>query len=128
MLDTLSIYILPGMTKKFTAQKYIAQIESVNHQSALTGEYSEQTPVNGFVVDDDQVGSILPVDGEAAIYYTQKRYSENAITFYGRRNTGTIGPMGRILIVSVPIHDHASIVTGGPAYGTYFTDDEVIGE
>jgi hypothetical protein len=22
------------------------------------------------------------------------------------------------------IHDHSSIVAGGPAYGTYFTDDE----
>ena len=128
MLDTLSMYILPGMTKKFKAHEYFAQLDPVNHRSVLTGEYSEQTPVNGFIVDDDQVGSILPVEGEAAVYYTQKRYAPNAITFYGRRNTGTIGPMGRILIVSVPIHDHSSIVTGGPAYGTYFTDDEAVGD
>jgi hypothetical protein len=29
-------------------------------------------------------------------------------------------------IIAVPIHDHSSIVAGGPAYGTYFTDDETI--
>jgi hypothetical protein len=37
------------------------------------------------------------------------------------------GEKGVVDIISVPIHDHSSVVTGGPAYGTYFTDDETLG-
>ena len=28
-----------------------------------------------------------------------------------------------VKVISVPIHDHTTIVHGGPAYGTYFDDD-----
>jgi hypothetical protein len=58
-----------------------------------------------------------------AITYKHKRYNHNTITFYSRT-----GSLGRVEIISVPIHDHASIVTGGPAFGTYFTDDETVEE
>lgn len=77
--------------------------------------------VNGFAVENSDVGTITedPDSDGAAIKYTHKVGAENAIWFFS-----IFDQMGVIKVVAVPIHDHSSIIQGGPAYGTYFDDDE----
>lgn len=113
-------YLLPGMKVKIKAKDVFVRH---GEQRVLknSGEYEEVTLINGFVVDDSTVGDIEPVEGEPAVYYTHKKYAPNRILFFA-----LTGETSYVDVISVPIHDHASIVTGGPAYGTYFTDDETL--
>lgn len=76
--------------------------------------------INGFGLENLVVGS-LDSAGDAVIY-THKYPDKNSIYFFALTSE-----MGQIDIVAVPIHDHSSIVQGGPAYATYFNDDEVVG-
>jgi hypothetical protein len=112
-----SVYLIPGMSAKFEAID--AYINSKN-----TGKFLgiELPTVRGFAVLYPDVGTIeVTDDQEAAVKYTHKKFSLNKVYFLSRT-----GELGVIDIISVPIHDHSSIVTGGPAYGTYFTDDETV--
>ena len=119
---SLAVYLLPGMSAKIEALDSFANMDSVTHRRS-DGTVEEISTENGFVVDYIDVGSIEKVPDEAAVIYKHKKYSHNTITFYSRT-----GSLGRVDVVSVPIHDHASIVTGGPAFGTYFSDDETVEE
>ena len=78
---------------------------------------------NGFAVVYSDVGKLTTAKGEtgAVVTYVHQRPMRNEIRFYA-----TTGEIGFVDIVDVPIHDHSSIITGGPAYGTYFSDDETI--
>lgn len=121
--NSTSLFLIPGMTAKIKAlDHFIWDKPTVMHRH-IDGSTSERTVVNGFVVDDEEVGSLTAVENEPAVRYLHKKYSENVITFYSRHSES----VGKVYVTAVPIHDHASIVTGGPAYGTYFTDDESIG-
>ena len=72
----------------------------------------------GFCLENDEVGIIAKAhEDKVAIDYKHKYPLENTIFFYS-----LTGQIGRILVANVPVHDHASIPTGGPAYGTYFSD------
>jgi len=122
MEGSLAAYLLPGMSMKFLAFDEFAYIGTVHHQKS-SGDFEDIVTKNGFVVDDETVGEITAVSDEAAVVYKHKKYSKNIITFYSRMLI-----TNHIDIISVPIHDHASIVTGGPAFGTYFTDDETVEE
>lgn len=117
-ISTTSIYLLPGMTMKITAIGHYVEKKEIVHAKA-DGTTIRTTPINGFVLDNTDVGKIEEVAGEPAIMYTHNKFATNYITFYA-----LTGETGRIFVNAVPIHDHSSIVTGGPAYGTYFADDE----
>jgi hypothetical protein len=117
-----AIYLLPGMSAELGTSGYFVatgkrKIEDEN------GETKEVELVQGFAVQDDDTGVIEPVSGKPAVVYKHKKFSMNKIYFFART-----GEIGIVDVISVPIHDHSSIVTGGPAYGTYFTDDETIDE
>lgn len=117
---TTVAYLLPGMQAKFYAKDHFVRFGTVSHKKD-SGDVVSLTTKNGFVVDDESTGTIQEVPGEPSVIYSHKKFSQNVITFYART-----GEIGKIYILSVPIHDHSSIVTGGPAYGTYFTDDEEV--
>ena len=88
-----------------------------------TGKWIEANveSTNGFFVEDEDTGHISKVYGdEVAVNYTHNKFGQNRVVFFNR-----IGEQSYVDIISVPIHDHSSIVTGGPAYGTYYTDDEL---
>ncbi len=115
-----AIYLLPGMSYK---------IESTISEMNNMGYFPRHDNVNlygidrvltrGFVVKDVDVGTIDPTsEEEIAVIYTHKRPEKNEIWFYA-----LTGERGLIEIISVPIHDHSSIMQGGPAYGAYFSDD-----
>jgi len=77
---------------------------------------------NGWIVEDPKVGSI-EVDGtKPAVIYTHKKPEKNTLFFFDHR--GDV--KGAVYVVAVPIHDHSSIVQGGPGYSTFFSDDESI--
>lgn len=115
-----SIYLLPGMSVKLKVKHFFIKTTTVEH--TYQDGFSESViPVNGFVVDNSAVGDIEPAPGEPAVIYTHKKFEWNAVTFYA-----LTGEKGRVNIMAVPIHDHSSVVAGGPAYGTYFSDDETI--
>lgn len=115
-----SVYLLPGMQAKMKASGYFVTIGD-REIEADNGTYVKRTLVNGFAVQYDDVGSIEAVPNEPAVIYTHKKFGLNKVFFFAR--TGEISVVD---IIAVPIHDHSSILTGGPAYGTYFSDGEDI--
>ena len=116
-----SVYLLPGMSAKLLAvDAYISYRDTFTFPNDA-GQYVDLPIVQGFAVLYPEVGTIEAIEGEPAVKYTHKKFSMNKIYFLART-----GEMGHVDIISVPIHDHSSIVTGGPAYGTYFTDDETV--
>jgi hypothetical protein len=62
---------------------------------------------------------MVPGDTPNEIVYTHKKSAKQFILFYA-----DTPEMGMVSVVPMPIHDHSSVVQGGPAYGTYFSDDE----
>ena len=115
-----SVYLLPGMSVKIKAPGYFISHGSVMHEHR-EGTVSSRTLEQGFVVDDEDVGEIQAVTEEPAIIYKHKKFSENIITFYA-----LTGEKGYVYVISVPIHDHSSIISGGPSFGSYFSDDSTV--
>ena len=129
MADTvkgLAVYLSPGMKIKIKAP-----VNGVNNQGhfirteELPASFFQDYPnastelTRGFAVENTTVGEFEPVDEtEAAVIYWHKQPYPNAIWFFART-----GERGLVKVISVPIHDHSTIVHGGPAYGTYFDDD-----
>ncbi len=120
-----SVYLMPGMSVKLRSGRtsrndfgwFVAK-------EIPPGHFTDMTYVSGitrgFVVEDTRNGVIVEASDEedAAVIYTHKRVSTNSIWFFA-----ISGERGLINVISVPIHDHSTIVHGGPAYGTYFDDD-----
>jgi hypothetical protein len=115
---SVSVYLLPGMKARFTVPDFFIGTGLRKYQDA-SGAWQEVTLENGFYVEDPSVGSIEAVANEPAVIYTHHKFSPNRIVFHSRT-----GEIGEVNVIAVPIHAHDSIVTGGPAYGTYFMDDE----
>jgi len=116
-----SMYLLPGMKVELKVSYFFIKKGNVNHKYQ-DGTIKEVALINGFVVDDENVGTIEKASSGPCVIYTHNKFEANVITFYA-----LTGEKGSVDIMSVPIHDHSSIVAGGPAYGTYFTDDETVG-
>lgn len=126
MAGELSIFLIPGMRLKVSpvleneegsrGVGFFARTDPVSYKGKT------YTLINGFGLEDGTVGELKPADSnEFAVVYTHKRPEKNYIYFFA-----LTGEMGVISVVAVPIHDHSSIVQGGPAYATYFNDDEII--
>lgn len=78
----------------------------------ITAEYQ-----NGFVVKNEDVGTIhFPYPDEVKVAYHHKLAMNNTIWF-----VSAIGHKVKFSIASVTPHDHGSMSTGGPAFGTYYT-------
>jgi len=116
-IDTVSLYAIPGMSFELSVDGYF-----VKQGNAILPDTGQTKALErGFVVSDTAVGTIDPSDdNDAKVIYTHKRPETNTIWFFA-----LTGEIGRVMVIAVPIHDHSSIVQGGPAYGTYFSDDNV---
>jgi hypothetical protein len=118
-----SLYLIPGMK----AELWIPINEYNN--TAMFPISAKTYKVNGIEYElknsfyeesQGTVGELTRVlDDKFGVEYWHKRPEKNAIWYISAH------PNIRVLwsIISVPIHDHSSIVQGGPAYGTYFSDD-----
>ena len=127
----LAVYLQPGMSIKIKApvdtRDHFGWFAATTPPSTFFDTLPRSTfkqegaLLNGFSVEDSDVGNITQANDEegAAVVYTHRVGSENAIWFFS-----LTGEIGLIKIIAVPVHDHSSIVQGGPAYGTYFDDDE----
>lgn len=120
--NSTSVYLIPGMSAKLKALDAYISPADYGKFPGDDGRFVELPIVQGFAVLHGDVGTIELVEGEPAVIYTHKKFNMNKVYFLSRT-----GEKGVVDIISVPIHDHSSIVTGGPAYGTYFTDDETLG-
>ena len=79
----------------------------------------------GYVLDDTTVGELSLADNNdgGGVKYTHKKAAQNAIWFYART-----GEKAVCNIAAIPIHDHSSLVQGGPAFGTYFNDNMAVSD
>ena len=119
-IPSMSIYMTAGMTAKIEIPIGVNQI--IGHfpydKSVEIGGQERQL-TRGFVVENTEIGTIAETEEkEVAVIYTHKKNARNNIYFYG------INP-GTMLIFTVDhigVHDHASVYTGGPAYGTYYSE------
>jgi len=116
----LAMYLLPGMKAEFTTPGFFVGTTPRKKLQA-DGEYKDEALLNGYTVEDEDIGTIEAGKEPNSIIYTHKKFAHNKITYYAKT-----GEIGEVDIIAVPVHDHSSIVTGGPAYGTYFTDDETV--
>jgi len=121
----VAIYLLPGMSVLLKCPVNAKN----NHgyfprKTPLPPSVTEAMPnpsslIRGFVVEDTTIGEIEQSEyNDLSVIYTHKKTAENAIWFFS-----LTGERGLVNVISVPIHDHSSIVQGGPAFGTYFDDE-----
>jgi hypothetical protein len=114
--------LLPGMSVDLVVTGYFARSESYSVYNEGTGLVDTKTLINGFYVEDTEAGEITKIEGKAAVKYTHLKARENTIWFIARTEVGGEPEKGFFKVVYIPIHDHASIVTGGPAHGTYYSE------
>lgn len=122
VINSLAIYVLAGMKVKIKASVdyLLAQGWFPRKGTVKLGDQTK-TLQNGFCVEDDAVGEIVEVKtNELAVVYHHKKAEKNSIWFFAI--TGEIAVCN---ITAVPIHDHSSIVQGGPSFGTYMSDDQL---
>jgi len=122
----ISVFLVPGMNLKVATvleteagSRGIGFFIDPNSTRSYKGKVFQL--MSGFAVDDEAVGSLRPASGDVAIIYKHTRPEKNFIYFFA-----LTGEMAVVSIVAVPIHDHSSIIQGGPAYATYFNDDELV--
>ena len=122
MLDFIgnSISISAGMELKLTVP---VDVETSRGKFALKGKHpltGDVELINGFGTKYPEVGKVSQIeDAEpgTVVLYKHEKAELNTIWFFAL--TGEIGVLD---IIAVPIHDHSTVVQGGPAYGTYFSE------
>jgi len=125
-ISGVAVYLIPGMSVKLTSG--LTNRNNFGYFAAEKvppGYFTDMTYVGditkGFVVEDKRNGSLSIAQDETegtVVVYTHNRVAPNAIWFFA-----VSGERGLVNVISVPIHDHSTIVHGGPAYGTYYDDD-----
>ena len=129
-LGVNSVYLMPGMSIKIAAEisyknsnGFAARTDAVpvsyfpKRQAA--GETAPVELIDGFAVEDPSVGELTIFnENSLSVQYIHRKPATNAIWFFAEEDQTAI-----LNVISVPIHDHSTIVHGGPAYGTYFDDD-----
>lgn len=120
-VSNYSITLKPGLSLKI-AVPVVAGITGSFVYPEDTFSYNGETKqmVNGFFRDDenDEYSTLTPLENEFGVVYTQKVPKENFIACVTRLRS-----ISFVHIISTVIHDHSSVTQGGPAYGTFFTDD-----
>jgi len=122
MLDFIgnSISISSGMELKLSIP---VDVETSRGKFALQGKHpltGDVELINGFGTKYPEVGKVSLIEDEepgAIVLYKHEKSQLNTIWFFAL--TGEIGVLD---IIAVPIHDHSTVVQGGPAYGTYFSE------
>lgn len=116
----LHIYLQPGKTYEILISCSLDNNKGLFPKTdgnvRINGEY--RSLKKGFVSVNENVGEIVEESQDkVAIKYKHIYPTDNIIWFFA-----ITGERVKITIQGVAdIHDHASIHTGGPAYGTYFS-------
>lgn len=120
---SMTVVVSPGTKIKLTipvsTNSAVGSFRSTDTTKLWMG--NELTMVDGFIVENEDVGNIEPLTGESVgcvgVYYTQKTYGINKVIYFG-----TMLEEFTFNMVNIPIHDHSSLAQGGPAHGTYFSE------
>ena len=77
--------------------------------------------IRGFMVENSNIGEITPnkKKNSASVIYLQKLSGENRIYFFAETGESAV-----CNVTQIPVHDHSSIMQGGPAYATFYTNTE----
>lgn len=110
-----AVTLIPGMSIEITCPMDSANSYGFFPLVDLEGE----TLINGFRVVNSDVGTLGAGGALNQVRYTHLKPMNNTIYYHA-----LTGEIGAVDIVNVPVHDHSSIIMGGPAFGTYFNDDE----
>jgi len=121
--NSMAINLLAGMKIKITIPVDAFEGEGfwawpTNFE--FQGRTINPTTYNGFWLEDENVGELSVVANELAVVYHHKINTTNKVFFKAHTEDTLV-----ISVVSIPIHDHSSIVQGGPAFGSYFSDSAV---
>ena len=125
-IGSMTLVVSPGTKVRLTipvsSNSPVGSFRSTDTTKLWMGK--NLTMVNGFIVDDENVGNITPLTGDdvgcVGVYYTQKTYGVNKVVYFGNMlEEFTFN------IVNIPIHDHSSLSQGGPAHGTYFSEYDI---
>lgn len=125
IISSTALYLLPGMKAKIMIPVNVYDNRAMfptTRKKYKDTKGNEHTLRNGFYVLNTDVGTIdreLTDEEGFGILYWHRKPEANVITYI----TEDPNIKAECHIISVPIHDHSSIVQGGPAYGTYFSDD-----
>jgi len=112
-----TIHLIPGSSISISCDDYF--VKTGEQKLPYTNRVVEL--LRGYALDNPNVGDlIISSSQDAEVIYTHRKPEKNIIWFFA-----LTGEVGKVDVISVEIHDHSSIVQGGPAYGTYFTDDDL---
>ena len=128
IVGSLSLSLIPGMYVDIEIPVINEEHHEPNGYIPKQGTYRHKGKVvdlvRGFFVDNEEVGELDASAFKEPSYnlYPKIRYIHNKpfpnrVYFIGIQGEACV-----IDIVAVPVHDHSSVHTGGPAYGTYFTN------
>ena len=117
-----SLNLLPNMSVELEVSGYFARSDPYPVYNEVTKQTDNKVLLHGFYVEDEDVGTIEAVQGKTAVKYTHQKSKENSIWFIARTETGGSPDKGVFRVIYVPIHDHASLVTGGPAFSTFSSE------
>ena len=118
--STLTMW--PGMTVVLDVRGYFAKQGEFKVINERTGETETKLLTNGFYVDDTDIGDIVAVEGRTSVVYTHKKAKENNVWFVALTEVDGEPERGVFRAVYVPVHDHGSLITGGPAHATYHSE------
>lgn len=119
----VSLYLIPGMSVELSIPSAGGRgFFKPSFDTYSDGEKT-YTLLNGFYEESEGTVGTLTASSESklAVIYKHNKPEANAIWFI----PDDVKSKVLYSVISVPIHDHSSIVQGGPAYGTYFSDDDV---
>jgi len=114
----------PGMEVTLNVEGFFTRQDTYKFYNKKTRHMEDKTLIRGFFVEDEEVGEITEnpeVDG-ASVIYKHKKSLDNNVWFIARTEVNGIPEKGLFRIIAMPVHDHASVTTGGPAYATYYSE------
>jgi hypothetical protein len=116
-----SLSLMPNMTADLEVKGLYARTEPYEIRDE-NGNVVPKTLKRGFYVEDEDAGIIEEIEGtegRAIVRYRQLKARENTVWFVSLFEVDGEPIKGAFRSIYVPVHDHSSIVAGGPAYGTY---------
>lgn len=118
------ISLLPGMEIQLEVTGYFAKTGTYKVYNENTKETDTKQLLNGFYVEDEDVGEIRDTDTVGtSVIYKHKKAKENTIWFIARTEVAGLPETGRFRVITIPVHDHSTITTGGPAFATYWNEE-----
>lgn len=123
-ISGVSLSLLPNMSVDLEVKGHYPRTEDYELMDS-DGNIVSKELNKGFYMEDEEAGTFSEIEGttgRAIIKYTHIKARENTIWFVSLFEVDGEPIKGVFRVIYVPVHDHSSITTGGPAYGTYYSE------